>query len=56
MALEYNARKTEHNGAKNMGHSKTAPRAVLKAATKKLRRATDRQLERKVRRQPSRED
>ncbi len=48
MALEFIARKTEHNGAKNRGHSKTAPRAVLKAAAKKLRRAKDRALERKA--------
>lgn len=56
MALEYNARKTEHNGAKNLSHGKTAPRAVLKAAAKKLRRASDRRLERKACLPPPRED
>lgn len=38
MALESNARKTEHNGAKNRGHDKFARRADLKRAAKKIRR------------------
>jgi hypothetical protein len=31
MALEFNARKIERNGAKNRGHCKNAPRAELKS-------------------------
>lgn len=46
MALESNARKTEHNGAKNSSHDKPAPRADLKAASRKLRRQISRKLER----------
>lgn len=41
MALESNAKKTEHNGAKNSGHDKPAPRGDLKRASKKLRRRDD---------------
>lgn len=41
MALDPNARKTEHSGAKNMSHDKRAPRAELKRASKKLRRRVD---------------
>lgn len=46
MAVEANARKTEHSGAKNSGHDKCAPRADLKAASRKLRRAADKAIAR----------
>lgn len=46
MALEANARKTEHSGAKNSSHDKPARRADLKAASRKLRRRASRQIER----------
>jgi hypothetical protein len=42
MALEANAKKTEHCGSKNSGHDKVARRADLKEASRKLRRANDR--------------
>jgi hypothetical protein len=45
MALECNAKKPEHNGAKNRGHDKTAHRADLKASAKKLRRVASRRME-----------
>ena len=46
MALEANAKRTEHNGAKNMGHDKPAKRALLKAAARKLRRRIGKALAR----------
>jgi len=48
MALEATAKKTEHNGAKNSSHDKWCLRAILKAASRKLRRANDRRLERDI--------
>lgn len=50
MALTKNARKTEHNGAKNMGHCKSEHREVLKLAAKKYRRRASRAMERAARR------
>lgn len=41
MALEANAKKTEHCGAKNMGHDKRARREDLKDASRKEQRGFD---------------
>ena len=38
MSLEKSALKYEHNGAKNRGHDKWAPRGDLKVSAKKYRR------------------
>lgn len=50
MALEANAKKTEHNGAKNAGHDKYAPRADLKRASRKLRRRASKAITRDAQR------
>ena len=49
MALEACAKKTEHNGAKNSGHDKYAPRSDLKRAARKFRRRNSRMIERLAR-------
>lgn len=41
MALEGSGKRTEHAGAKNMGHDKYAHREDLKAAACKIRRRND---------------
>jgi hypothetical protein len=48
MALEANAKRTEHNGAKDMSHDKPARRAALKEAARKLRRRADAGAEREA--------
>jgi hypothetical protein len=46
MALDKQAKKTEHAGAKDMAHDKFAPRHALKGAARKLRRVAGAALER----------
>ncbi len=56
MALDKQAKKTEHAGAKDMSHDKIAPRHELKVAAKKLRRGHGAALERGARAEPQDED
>ncbi len=56
MALDKQAKKTEHAGAKDMSHDKFAPRHELKGAARKLRRAHGAALEREGRAEPRDEE
>ena len=56
MALDKQAQKTEHAGAKDMSHDKFAPRHELKGAARKLRRVHGAALERDGRAAPEDED
>ena len=56
MALDKQAKKTEHAGAKDMAHDKFAPRHELKGAARKLRRVHSAALERDARTAPPDED
>jgi hypothetical protein len=49
MALDKQAKKTEHAGAKDMSQDKFAPRQELKGAARKLRRIHGAALERDAR-------
>ncbi len=52
MALDKQAKKTEHAGAKDMAHDKFAPRHELKGVARKLRRVDGAALERDARAAP----
>jgi hypothetical protein len=56
MALDKQAKKTEHTGAKDMSHDKFAPRHELKEAARKLRRVDGAALERDARAAPREEE
>jgi hypothetical protein len=56
MALDKQAKQTEHAGAKDMSHDKVAPRQELKDAARKLRRVHGAALERDARAAPHDEE
>jgi hypothetical protein len=56
MALDKQAKKTEHAGAKDVSHDKFAPRHELKGAARKLRRLDGAALERDARAAPHDEE
>jgi hypothetical protein len=56
MALDKQAMKTGHTGAKDMSHDKFAPRLELKGAARKLRRVHGAALERDACTEPPDED